>query len=310
MDAFINPADDEHLLENPQANPQVAQTITSVNASADENARQKPAARQPGRAPESSTGRGMWRIFVFLFKLTLTLVILGALAAAVYFGLPIVYNQYILPVQNNTIRVNGLEISQQRINEQLAAVQTQQAGAVSGEAQLTGQIADLGTRLGALEVEIANHTTSLTALDKMQSTLETDNKQINSTLDRQIKLLKGMELLSRARLFLYQSNFGLAKQDIQSARAIFAAMQTSAPELESKDLAEVVNRLDLAIARLPEFPVVASDDLDIVWQLLLQGIPQIPTMTATFTVTPEPTVTLGATVTPASSATPTATATP
>jgi chromosome segregation ATPase len=206
--------------------------------------------------------------------------------------------------------VNGLEISQQRINEQLAAVQTQQAGAVSGEAQLTGQIADLGTRLGALEVEIANHTTSLTALDKMQSTLETDNKQINSTLDRQIKLLKGMELLSRARLFLYQSNFGLAKQDIQSARAIFAAMQTSAPELESKDLAEVVNRLDLAIARLPEFPVVASDDLDIAWQLLLQGIPQIPTMTATFTVTPEPTVTLGATVTPASSATPTATATP
>jgi hypothetical protein len=163
--ALVNAADEEHLLNNHQANlPQEVQPIASVSASGDESARQKPAARQPGRAPEASSGRGVWRVIVFLFKLTLTLVILGALAAAAYFGLPIVYNQYILPVQDNTIRVNGLEISQQRINEQLAAVQTQQAGAVSGEAKLTGQIADLGTRLGALEVEIANHTTSLAAL--------------------------------------------------------------------------------------------------------------------------------------------------
>jgi hypothetical protein len=106
------------------------------------------------------------------------------------------------------------------------------------------------------------------------------------------------------RWFLYESNFGLAKQDVQSARAILAATQASAPEPESKDLAEVVNRLDLAIARLPEFPVVASDDLDIAWQVLLQGIPQIPAPTATFILTPGPSVT------PTSSATPTATATP
>ena len=36
-------------------------------------------------------------------------------------------------------------------------------------------------------------------------------------------------------------------------------------------LKQVVARLDLALSNLPEFPVVASGDLEIAWQILMAG---------------------------------------
>jgi hypothetical protein len=83
---------------------------------------------------------------------------------------------------------------------------------------------------------------------------------------------------------------------------------------DGNDLTEVVNRLDMAIARLPEYPVAASDDLDIAWLVLMQGIPQIPAptssasavapATASFTVTPTIPATPEAGVTPSPTSTP------
>ncbi len=116
-----------------------------------------------------------------------------------------------------------------------------------------------------------------------------------------------MELLSRARLFLYQSNFGLARSDAQAARDVLAEMQSTAPESKQKDLTEALFRLELVIKNLPDFPVAASDDLDIAWQILMDGYP-VPS-----TATPTPVATLPpieetATPTPVpdSTATPTA----
>jgi hypothetical protein len=102
-----------------------------------------------------------------------------------------------------------------------------------------------------------------------------------------------MELLSRARLFLYQSNFGLARSDIQAARNVLAGMQPTAPESKQTDLTEALFRLDLAIKNLPEFPVAASDDLDIAWQILMDGYPVMSTATLTAlpTASPEGTAT-------------------
>jgi len=126
-------------------------------------------------------------------------------------------------------------------------------------------------------------------LETMQAVIQANNLEMNSELARQIKLLRAMELLSRARLFLYQSNFGLAEQDIQAAREILAAVQPSAPLPLGSELSEIVERLDMCLSRLPDFPVPASDDLDIAWQILLQVTPRpaVPTETPTPTTTPE-----------------------
>src|SRR5215510_3099593 len=55
-----------------------------------------PAAKGP------SFGERVGRFFRFLFRLVLTALILGAIAAGVYFGWPLVYQGYILPVRENT----------------------------------------------------------------------------------------------------------------------------------------------------------------------------------------------------------------
>jgi hypothetical protein len=103
-------------------------------------------------------------------------------------------------------------------------------------------------------------------------------------LDRQINLLKSMELLSRARLFMYESNFGLARQDVQIGRDLLAKIQPDAPRPLSDELKTVVQRLDMSLSNLPDFPVAASDDLDIAWQILLSGLPQAtPTVIGTIT---------------------------
>jgi hypothetical protein len=51
----------------------------------------------------------------------------------------------------------------------------------------------------------------------------------------------------------------------------------------------VLLRLDLTLSNLPSFPVAASDDLDIAWQVLLGGLPPTePTPAPTTTVEPLP----------------------
>jgi hypothetical protein len=68
-------------------------------------------------------------------------------------------------------------------------------------------------------------------------------------------------------------------------------------------------RLDLALGNLPAFPVIAADDVDIAWQLMMIGLPEseadviatfTPTLeaTPTFTSTPTPEPVLEATPTP------------
>ncbi|MGZ9223396.1 MAG: hypothetical protein ACXW4Q_14920, partial [Anaerolineales bacterium] len=114
----------------------------------------------------------------------------------------------------------------------------------------------------------------------------------SAELDRQVNLLKSMELLSRARLFMYQSNFGLAEQDVQIARDLLARVESDAPASLAGDLETVLLHLDFVLNNLPNFPVAASDDLDIAWHILLTGLPPTPTSVAG---TPSPGATLSST---------------
>ena len=260
----------------------------------------------PISIPSSSSpnsGQKVGRFFGFLFRLLIVLIVLGAIAVGLYFGLPLLYQRYILPVQQNTAQLQQLR-TQQVQNEQtiaelqtrLTAIETQQAGQAENLTELDGRVMDI-------ETEIAASTETLAALEKMQVTLQAQNDADSSELKRQVNLLRVMELLSRARLFMYQSNFGLAKQDVQTARDLLATVRPDAPEALADDLDAVLLRLDLTLSNLPDFPVAASDDLDIAWQILLGGLPQPQpttpvTPTPEITSTPTPQVTIEPTATP------------
>jgi len=248
-----------------------------------------PAAPPPPQSTGPSLGQRIGRFVRFLFTLILILLLLGGIGAGLYFGLPFVYENYVLPVQQNTAQLAGLQTQQAQSEQAIADLQSKLSAVEAAQTEQASSLSDLGARVSDLEKEIAAHTQTLAALDEMQKQLAEQGQAANAELSRQVDLLRAMELLSRARLFMYQSNFGLAKVDVQTARDILADVQPTAPEPLAAELKEVLLRLDLTLSNLPSFPVAASDDLDIAWQVLLGGLPPTePTPAPTTTVEPLP----------------------
>ena len=253
-------------------------------------------------------GQRVGRFFAALLRLVIFLIVLAALAAGLYFALPLVYQNYILPVQENTAQLTQLKTRLAQNEITIAGLQTKLDAAQTAQAQQAQSISDLDGKVQKIEEQIAARTQSLAALEQAQSALQAQNDATDAEVERQINLMKSMELLSRARLFMYQSNYGLARIDVQTARDLLAKVQPTAPADFADDLDEVIHRLDLTLANLPAFPVAASDDLDIAWQILLGGLPQPPAIPVTATPvseTPAPEVT--ATPTPSATVEPTAT---
>ena len=253
-------------------------------------------------------GQRVGRFFAALLRLVIFLIVLAALAAGLYFALPLVYQNYILPVQENTAQLTQLKTRLAQNEITIAGLQTKLDAAQTAQAQQAQSISDLDGKVQKIEEQIAARTQSLAALEQAQSALQAQNDATDAEVERQINLMKSMELLSRARLFMYQSNYGLARIDVQTARDLLAKVQPTAPADFADDLAEVIHRLDLTLANLPTFPVAASDDLDIAWQILLGGLPQpqaVPVTATPASETPAPEVT--ATPTPSATVEPTAT---
>lgn len=246
----------------------------------------------PAAPSGPSFGDRVGRFFRFLFRLVLLLILLAVLSMALYFAVPLFYDTFVRPVEQNSVEVRELQSRQEQAEQQLAALQAKLETLETVQNQQDGSLTELDQRLVHIETEIAARTESLEALERLQSDLEEQNQEVSAELERQINLLKAMELLSRARLSLYQSNFGLARQDVQIARDLLATVQPDAAASLAEELNAVVLRLDMTLSNLPDFPVAASDDLDIAWQILLAGLPDATSAAST---TPSPASTVSQT---------------
>jgi hypothetical protein len=239
----------------------------------------------PASEPSGPTfGQRVGGFFRFLLRVISLLILLSLLSLALYLVLPWLYQKFITPVEQNTAQVRELQSQQEQTEQKLAELQTRLETLETVQNGHDGSLTDLDQRLSDIETEIAARTQSLTELEDMQAKLQAQNQTVSAELERQINVLKAMELLSRARLSMYQSNFGLAKQDVQIGRDLLARVQPDAPAPLGDELEAVVQRLDMTLSNLPNFPVAASDDLDIAWQILLAGLPEAtPTLSATHT---------------------------
>jgi hypothetical protein len=218
-----------------------------------------------------------------LLRLFMLILVIGGFGAGLYYGLPYVNKAFIAPVEQNTARVTQLEAKVSNLQTQLD---------------------EMNGRVGLIETSVETHTASLEKLKEMQTTLEGELAQNNDKvlleLNHEVMMARALDMLGRARLYLAQSNFGLAREDVKSAHDLLAALQT---EINEKLLGQVIDRLDLALGNLPAFPVVASGDLEIAWQLLMSGMPA-NTGTATPSPAAFPTFTLTAQILVTSSSTP------
>jgi len=239
----------------------------------------------------SRVGTLILSIFRGLIRLLALVIILGAVVALVYYGLPMIRSYLMGPVQQNSAEIIQLRSDLQAMQAQVTDLQT--------------QLAQTNGRVDALEQSIAAHTASLAKLEEMQAALETSmaegDAKVKMELTRDITLTRAIEYLSRARLYLSQSNFGLARNDVQAARDLLAEIQSNESDFKPDAISQVLMRLDLALGNLPAFPVIAVSDVDIAMQLLLSDLPEgaaAPTATPVIEWTPTMVPTEVATSTP------------
>lgn len=234
----------------------------------------------------------------------------GAVFAAIKWGIPFVYDRYIKPVENNAASITDLASQQtdeiKRLDQEIAALQS--------------RITSLEGRADGVDQNLAAHDASLAQLENMQKMLDnsmtTQKTELLAEFENQLTLTRGIELVSRSRLYLSESNFGLAKEDLRSARDLLYMLLEKIPADQVGALKTVIERLDMAIEKLPAYPVVAANDVDTAWRYLVDGLPNVPEQAVTPVVlppteTPEATGTIEATPTlDAATATLEATVTP
>lgn len=212
----------------------------------------------------SRLGKAFVNFLRALFRLIVLVIFIGGIGALLYYGLPYINRTFIAPVEKNTAQIKNLET-------EISSLQT--------------QLDEMNNRVSALETSVEAQTASIQKLEGIQADLDEQLKENNDKilldLKHEVMMTRALDTLARARLYLAQSNFGLAKVDVQSARDLLAELQA---ETNNDVLVQVISRLDLTLGNLPDFPVVASGDLEIAWQILMSGkAPVLPT--ATFTTT-------------------------
>ncbi|MDH5422802.1 MAG: hypothetical protein OEY55_13445 [Acidimicrobiia bacterium] len=219
--------------------------------------------------------RQLWR----LIKIVLVLAILVGIGIAIYYGWPIVKERYLDPIASNSVAAQTAAERLDSADARLTDLETQVATLTEAEAGMPERLTaiesaqqDLDTQVTTMASQIDDHTNRLDDLDMIQAGLTAGLVDANAETVRQVELLRSMELLSRARLFLFQANYGLAKADVQTARTILGDVQTDYPDWEPAVIKEVLFRVDKTIAALPLLPVPASNDLDIAWQVLLTQV--------------------------------------
>jgi uncharacterized coiled-coil protein SlyX len=302
-----------------------------------------------------SFGRRLWqafkRLLIFLFRALLTLLILGAIGAAIYFGAPVLIDEYLLKdVKVNSERIqeitlemeDDLQISTQKLNDlqarletleiqndsdkqtisdlqtQLAEAETalqDQGEALGGLDDLRASLDDYTLALASFEDQISVHEADLAdaraefgtlnlSLAAQQNEIEMLQAQFEAqdttdTLRQELALLKVMELITRTRVSIGDENTGLAKDDLLAAQDLLALLSTQVSVTQSTYLMDIAGRLELAAGNLAQAPGLADKDLEVAWQLLLQGMPaELPAGDASEEATPTPDAGADATPTP------------
>ncbi len=264
-----------------------------------------------------------------LVTLLVIVLVVALIAGAVIYGGPALYRQYVAPIQNNLAQLQSTQAQQAQTNQQfiqrmdnlqsritdlesqrdtdkqamdelraqitsiastqqsdLNAWQSTQAAASSELDMLNNRLATLEGQSASLQQKLANTDANLSYL---ATAMQSDNLPV-AVLRRELQLVKTMELLTRARISLIANNLGSAQSDIQAAHDQLVALESLVPDYQTSALQTIISRLELALGNLPNSPVLASDDLEIAWQLLQKGLPEeaglTPTPTPTGSLTP------------------------
>ncbi len=234
------------------------------------------------------------RVMRFILRIIFVVVFGIVLGAALYLGVPALYRSTIEPMRANTERIEelqgtlaiGLSTSEkqvERLGERLVEVED--------------RLAEQGEATGALQAELDGfgetldeQASTISRLRSMSAQLDTINDDLDETIDRvkqlevalseielpadefrrQVRMISAMTMITKARLWLIQDNLGQAAEEISAARELLAS-EVVDMDAEDEVLAQIIERLDLALADVRTMPIVAADELEIAWKLLVEA---------------------------------------
>lgn len=231
------------------------------------------------------------RLLRFLLRLLIVLIFGAALGMGAYYGIPALYRDFIEPVQSNSERIAALEeavasvqvdfrvkhseltldfaeiegeVAQQR--EALSELEASKDGLVFEVEELATTVEDNQKWLSRLEDLAEGHLALETRFSSLEESLDDDDVPYDR-LEMQIQLLRVMELVTRARFWMIQGNLGEASDDLTMGKEILENIETEA--FDDETLLLIIERLDQILFEISLNPIIAADDLEIVWQLLL-----------------------------------------
>jgi len=232
------------------------------------------------------------RLFRFLIRLFFVVLLGAAIGIGAYYGVPALYRNFIEPIQTNSSKIVALEealesdaveirekfsgfssdisqiegtLAEQR--EDLATLQSQAEG-------LGSKIEDLHSELDAVQSifeKLQAIEDKFEALDGRLGNLETafeeEEEPPIDNLEKQIQLLRVMELVTRSRYWMIQNNLGMVTEDLLDAKEILESLDVET--MDEELLESLIQRIDQVLFEIPLSPIIAGDDLEIIWQLLL-----------------------------------------
>lgn len=260
-------------------------------------------------AGRSLLGRAV-RIVLGLF---LSLILGIGLGVTAYLTLPYLYRDLTEPTADNARRINTLErdlqdaraeaeASQHTGQEQLSELETQlaeQAGTLAGlEADLQELASEQPNQtqftraLSALEKQVDGQGKILEDLQDRLNGVESalaEDQTPRDRMQRDLLLTRAMVSVVRARLWLLENNLGSATLEVQAAQDLVSQVIAVASEQDLPSIQAVADRLGLTLVELETAPLVAGDDLEIVWKLLAAAMAsEAPTVQLEATPTPSP----------------------
>lgn len=248
-----------------------------------------------GRSANDESG-GIGRALAVLLRVLFVVVLAIALALAVYFGVPRVYRDWIQPVRENSARIEALERAQAayqsdqearlgRIGDRLASLEGKLGAQAEGIADVGARVETLDETGSELEAQIASLGDLESQIEDIKGALDDTTESLDQVrqdvvdlgnpseeLALNLQLLRVMELVNRSRLWLVQGNFGLAGQQIEMGIEAMDALVGQASQEDTKSaLMAIRDHLSAADERLRVSPVVADNELEIAWRLLLEA---------------------------------------
>ena len=239
------------------------------------------------------------RVLKVILRLVLVLLIGILIGAGIYFGVQFAYQQLVIPTRENASEIQNLEtrVSQQwellqennkALEVRLSQVEIDLNNSEDQVSELTADLAQMSADLDAYQIQqddvgaqIEEIESAILGLIDQSNDLAKQNENLQETVQefdvdaklqpiyQELQIFKLLLQVNRSRLYLIQDNYGLAKQELEFANQLLDTIILNAEDDQKDEILLWDARLKLAISHLPNNPILANDDLEILWTMMI-----------------------------------------